>query len=101
MGFYEYLSIAADMIERTPPDVLYHRVTGTAAQDILLAPEWCSKKWMVLNGIERELHQRGTRQGSAYGKGVQSVARSDEKVVRLDSENSDWKLKYGTSMSGR
>ena len=101
MGFYEYISIAADMIERTPADVLYHRVTGTAAQEILLAPEWCSKKWMVLNGIERELHQRGSRQGSAYGKGVQNVARSDDKIVRLDSENSDWKLKYGTSMSGR
>jgi radical SAM protein (TIGR01212 family) len=101
MGFYEYLSIAADMIERTPPEIIYHRVTGTAAPDILLAPEWCSKKWMVLNGIERELQQRGTRQGTAFGKGVSSVARPDSDVVRLDSEICDWKLKYGTGMSGR
>lgn len=63
MGFYEYINIAADLIERTPPEVLYHRVTGTAAADILLAPEWCSKKWMVLNGIELELQRRGSRQG--------------------------------------
>ncbi len=101
MGLYEYLSIAADMIERTPAEVLYHRVTGTASPKVLLAPEWCSKKWMVLNGIERELRQRGTRHGSAYGKGVQNVARPDSKIIRLDSENSDWKLKYGTGMSGR
>jgi radical SAM protein (TIGR01212 family) len=101
MGFYEYLGIAADMIERTPPEVLYHRVTGTAAQDILLAPEWCSKKWMVLNGIERELQQRGTRQGKVYDEAVRDVNRSDSKIVRLDSENCEWKLKYGTGMSGR
>ena len=63
MSYYEYINIAADMIERTPPEVIYHRVTGTAAEDILLAPEWCSKKWMVLNGIELELQRRGTRQG--------------------------------------
>ena len=67
MGFYEYINIAADMIERTPPEVVYHRVTGTAAEDILLAPEWCSKKWMVLNGIEMELQRRGTRQGVTGG----------------------------------
>jgi uncharacterized protein len=94
LGFYDYISVAADMIERTPPEVLYHRVTGTARQDILLAPEWCSKKWMVLNGIERELQQRGTRQGAAYGKFITNVKISN-------SEDSDWKLKYGTGMSGR
>ncbi len=59
----EYLRIAADMIERTPPDVIYHRVTATAPMDILLAPDWCASKWRVLNGIEAELRQRGTRQG--------------------------------------
>ena len=94
IGFYDYLGIAADMIERTPPEVLFHRITGTAGQDILLAPEWCSKKWMVLNGIERELQQRGTRQGAAYGKLMANVTMSN-------SEDNDWKLKYGTGMSGR
>ncbi len=60
----DYLSIVADLIERTPPEISYHRVTGTASSDILLAPSWCSKKWAVLNGIEQELRRRGTRQGS-------------------------------------
>ena len=67
LEFSDYLSIAADMIERTPPEVIFHRVTGTAAEDILLAPQWCSKKWAVLNGIEDELRRRGTRQGAAVG----------------------------------
>jgi len=59
----EYIDIAADMIERTPWDVLYHRVTGTAPAKLLLAPEWCSHKWPVLNDIADELKRRGSRQG--------------------------------------
>lgn len=63
----DYLRIAADLIERTPWEIVFHRVTGTASKDILLAPEWCAKKWDVLNGITRELAKRGTRQGSRAG----------------------------------
>ncbi|EGV32183.1 Conserved hypothetical protein CHP01212 [Thiorhodococcus drewsii AZ1] len=59
----EYINICADLIERTPPSVIFHRLTGTASKDILLAPDWCSGKWAALNGIEAELHRRGTRQG--------------------------------------
>ncbi|EXJ14238.1 TIGR01212 family radical SAM protein [Imhoffiella purpurea] len=59
----EYIRICADLIERTPPSVTFHRLTGTASRDILLAPDWCSAKWAVLNGIEAELYRRGTRQG--------------------------------------
>jgi radical SAM protein (TIGR01212 family) len=60
----EYIGMAANLIERTPQDIIYHRVTATATRDILLAPGWCAEKWNVLNGIESELRQRGTRQGS-------------------------------------
>ncbi len=59
----DYTRIAADLIERTPEEVVYHRVTGTSPRDILLAPDWCSQKWSVLNGIEHELRRRDTRQG--------------------------------------
>ena len=65
----EYISISADLIERTPRSVIYHRVTGTASKDILLTPDWCSKKWAILNGIESELRRRGTRQGSQLTNG--------------------------------
>ena len=65
-----YLSIAADLIEHTPPEVVYHRVTGTCSPDILLAPAWCAKKWAVLNGIENELRLRCSYQGAALEKGL-------------------------------
>ncbi len=81
LEFADYITIAADMVERTPPEVVFHRVTGTAAQDILLAPQWCSKKWAVLNGIEDELRKRGTRQGAKAGAplelGVQRLLRGE------------------------
>nr|VFJ57787.1 MAG: hypothetical protein BECKFW1821B_GA0114236_10372 [Candidatus Kentron sp. FW]VFJ58353.1 MAG: hypothetical protein BECKFW1821A_GA0114235_10815 [Candidatus Kentron sp. FW] len=59
-----YIAIAADLVERTPPHVVYHRLTGTASAYLLLAPDWCVYKWRVLNGIEKELRVRGTWQGA-------------------------------------
>jgi radical SAM protein (TIGR01212 family) len=60
----DYIRIAADLIEYTPETVIYHRVTGTSPRDVLLAPDWCQHKWIVLNGIETTLRNRGARQGS-------------------------------------
>lgn len=62
----KYIRVAADLLELTPPEIIYHRLTGTASLDILLAPQWCNWKWRVLNGIENELVRRGTRQGTAW-----------------------------------
>ncbi len=76
LEFDDYIGIAADMIERTPPGVVFHRVTGTAARDILLAPQWCSKKWAVLNGIEDELRRRGSRQGARVGTHPKQTVQS-------------------------
>ncbi|MHB8253018.1 MAG: TIGR01212 family radical SAM protein [Acidiferrobacter sp.] len=59
-----YVDIVADLIERTPRHVVFHRVTGTAKAALLLAPEWCSGKWRVLNAITAELARRGTYQGA-------------------------------------
>jgi len=53
----EYIDIATDLIRHTPPEVIYHRVTATASKQILLAPDWCSQKWLVLNRITDALKQ--------------------------------------------
>ncbi|HYN77344.1 MAG TPA: TIGR01212 family radical SAM protein [Lamprocystis sp. (in: g-proteobacteria)] len=63
LALTDYVGICADLIEHTPPAVVFHRLTGTASRSILLAPDWCAKKWAVLNAIEAELYRRGTRQG--------------------------------------
>jgi len=79
MSQEDYIRVAADLIERTPEHIAYHRVTGTCSKNILLAPEWCSQKWSVLNGIEQELRRRDHYQGqfakSSYiGKELKHVA---------------------------
>jgi uncharacterized protein len=63
LEFNDYIETVCDMIELTPIDVSYHRLTGTAPDKILLAPSWCGKKWQVLNAIKTELEHRGTYQG--------------------------------------
>ena len=60
----DYIATAADLVERTPPDVVFHRLTGTASPQVLLAPDWCRYKWRVIDGIAATLLRRGTRQGS-------------------------------------
>ena len=54
----EYVDTATHLIQHTPSDVVFHRVTGTASRNILLAPEWCSRKWLVLNRITAALHRQ-------------------------------------------
>lgn len=55
MTMDEYVSDVVELINRTPADVIFHRLTGTASENVLLTPEWCSKKWQVLNRITAEL----------------------------------------------
>ena len=63
LEFSDYVDTVCDLIEITPVEVIYHRLTGTASSNILLAPAWCRKKWQVLNAIKRELELRNTCQG--------------------------------------
>jgi len=64
LHFNDYVQIAADLIELTPAEIIFHRLTGTATPNILLSPEWCSGKWSVLNAITEELKIRKSYQGS-------------------------------------
>ncbi|MCB1735714.1 MAG: TIGR01212 family radical SAM protein [Gammaproteobacteria bacterium] len=51
----EYVDLAAEVVRRTPSSVIFHRLTGTAPEPVLLAPLWCRRKWTVLNAIEARL----------------------------------------------
>lgn len=68
LGLDDYIALVADLIEITPADVVYHRLTGTAPAQLLLTPWWCGHKWLVLNAIENELRARGSFQGSALNR---------------------------------
>ncbi len=61
-----YVSLVCDMLETVPVDCAIHRLTGTASTDILLAPDWCSRKWQVINAIYAEMKQRSSTQGCGF-----------------------------------
>jgi radical SAM protein (TIGR01212 family) len=60
-----YVRVASELVRRTPPDMVFHRLTGTAGAHLLLAPDWCGAKWHVLNAITTQLARHGG-QGSAW-----------------------------------
>lgn len=71
----EYVEAVADLVQQTPREVVYHRLTGTAPNNLLLAPDWCNWKWRVLNAIEAELACRGAYQGLETGASAQRPER--------------------------
>lgn len=59
----DYVSFICDLLEIIPPEIIMHRLTGDAPRNILITPEWSYRKRTILNGINSELHLRGSYQG--------------------------------------
>ena len=62
----EYIGLVCDFLERLSPTVLIQRLVGDGSRD-LIAPRW--NKLALLNAVDAELAQRGTRQGYRCGTG--------------------------------
>ena len=56
------------MIERIPPHVTIHRLTGDVPRMLLVSPEWSYKKRTILNSINNGLRARDTYQGEKFAK---------------------------------
>ncbi|ASW81830.1 TIGR01212 family radical SAM protein [Vibrio anguillarum] len=63
----EYVSIASELIQMTPPEIIYHRVSSAARRPTLLAPLWCENRWLAMTEIGRALNQGGA-QGSRLSR---------------------------------
>lgn len=59
----EYTQLIVELLERIPPDIVIHRLTGDGPRDLLIEPKWSTAKMTVLNGINRELKRQDTWQG--------------------------------------
>ncbi|MCK9524953.1 MAG: TIGR01212 family radical SAM protein [Limnochordia bacterium] len=59
----EYIGVICDALELLPPEVVIHRLTGDGNRRLLEAPKWSLDKLRVLSGIDKELRDRGSRQG--------------------------------------
>lgn len=63
----KYIDTVVDLVALTPRPIVFHRLHGTAGPDVLLAPEYCGRKWSVLNAILAELRRRQVHQGDHAG----------------------------------
>jgi len=63
----EYVAIASELIQMTPPEIIYHRVSSAARRPTLLAPLWCENRWLAMTEIGRALNQGGA-QGSRLSR---------------------------------
>lgn len=62
----QYLDWLFACIQRLPPNVVIHRITGDAPKAHLVAPMWSADKKTVLNTINAELKKRNIHQGTKY-----------------------------------
>lgn len=62
----EYVDITTDQLLWLRPDIIVHRVTGDAPEEMLIAPLWTKKKFVVSNEIDKRLRKLGLYQGAYY-----------------------------------
>ena len=60
----EYIDIAVNQLELLRPEIVIHRITGDPKIDDLIEPHWLTKKFCVLNDIDKEMVKRNTYQGA-------------------------------------
>jgi len=60
----EYIDIAVNQLELLRPEIVIHRITGDPKIDDLIEPNWLTKKFCVLNDIDKEMVKRNTYQGA-------------------------------------
>jgi radical SAM protein (TIGR01212 family) len=71
----EYVQLVCDFLERLPPEMVIHRLSGDAPPDFLVAPLWCLEKPALLRAIHGELERRDSRQGQHYSTGKSEEPR--------------------------
>ena len=59
----EYTNIVCDQLELLRPEIVINRVTGDPKIDDLIEPTWLTKKFTVLNEIDKEMAKRDSYQG--------------------------------------
>lgn len=65
LSMEEYFPLLAGCIERLPPAVCIHRLTGDGAKKELIAPLWSGDKKRVLNSLKKYFDENDVIQGKA------------------------------------
>lgn len=62
----EYIELVLMCLEHLPKHIVVHRITGDGPKNILIAPQWSTRKKAVMNSINKALKVQDTWQGKYY-----------------------------------
>lgn len=80
----EYVDIVCDELEYLDEKIVINRITGDPDKDELIEPSWLTKKFGVLNEIDKELKRRNTYQG--FNK---SILNKVNQLIENNLKNND------------
>ncbi len=61
----EYIDIVIDQLEHLRKEIVINRITGDPKIEDLIEPIWLTKKFCILNDIDKEMVERDSYQGKA------------------------------------
>jgi radical SAM protein (TIGR01212 family) len=64
----EYIDLCVDFAERLNPEIYIERFTSQSPKELLIAPAWDQKNYVITEKIVKRLRERGTWQGRLYGR---------------------------------
>ena len=62
----QYVDTVIKQLELLPPDTVIGRITGDGLKDELIAPLWSTKKFVVMNEIDKKMARDDTWQGRLF-----------------------------------
>src|SRR5690606_7567123 len=62
----DYVDITINQMRWLKKDIVIHRVTGDAPDEMLIAPLWTRKKFVVMNEIDKKIRKLNAYQGDYY-----------------------------------
>lgn len=63
LSLEEYVDIITEQLRFFPKETVIQRITGDGGRDILVAPKWSLKKFVVLNEIDKAMIRKNIYQG--------------------------------------
>lgn len=63
LSLEEYVDIVANQLRHLDEDIVIHRLTGDAPKNLLIAPTWTLKKFVVINEIDKLMRKENYFQG--------------------------------------
>ncbi|MDR2816329.1 MAG: TIGR01212 family radical SAM protein [Proteiniphilum sp.] len=64
----EYVDLCIDFAERLNPEIYIERFTSQSPKELLIAPAWDQKNYVITEKIVKRFRERKTRQGRLYGQ---------------------------------